>query len=162
MIQQMERIQPLLHDPEYRDSIRAMEELERDRIYCKHGLAHILDVARIAALLAADRRAAYPRDVIYAAALLHDIGRLKQYTTGEPHAEAGAHMARALLQRTTFTEQEQAQILEAIRHHQAGASPDSLAQIIYEADEASRMCFACPAQDTCYWPAQRRNDTVLL
>lgn len=162
MIQEMERIQPLLHNPTYCDSIRKIETLEKQRIYCRHGLPHLLDVARIAALLAADRNAAYPRDVIYAAALLHDLGRLKQYTTGEPHAEAGVNMARELLQETAFTEQEQAEILDAVGRHQTGAAPDSLAQMIYEADEASRMCFTCPARDTCYWPEQRRNPTVLL
>ncbi|MCD8356703.1 MAG: HD domain-containing protein [Clostridia bacterium] len=162
MIQEMERIQPLLHNPFYCDSLWKIEELERDRVYCRHGLPHLLDVARIAALLAVERKAPYPKDVIYAAALLHDLGRLKQYTTGEPHAEAGVAMAKDILRETAFTEQEQEEILYAIGRHQTGAAPDSLAQILFEADEASRMCFTCPAKDTCYWPEERRNHTVLL
>lgn len=162
MIQHMERIRTLLEHPYYRSCLQEIEQLEHDRIYCRHGLSHLLDVARIAALLAADRKASYPRDVIYAAALLHDLGRLKQYTTGQPHAEAGIAMAQDILQDTAFTPQEQAEILEAIGGHQTGAAPDSLTQLLYEADEASRMCFACPAAETCYWPEERRNHTVLL
>lgn len=162
MIQAMERIQPILQHPLYRDALQRIDTLEQDRIYCKHGLPHLLDVARIAALLAADRGAAYPRDVIYAAALLHDLGRLKQYTTGEPHAAAGVPMAQEILRDTAFTAAEQQEILRAIGRHQTGAQPDSLAQIICEADHASRMCFACPAADSCYWQEERRNHTVLL
>ena len=71
-------------------------------------------------------------------------------------------MAQDILQDTAFTPQEQAEILEAVGGHQTGAAPDSLTQLLYEADEASRMCFACPAAETCYWPEERRNHTVLL
>lgn len=162
MIQAMERIQPILQHPLYRDALQRMDILEHNRIYCRHGLPHLLDVARIAALLAVDRGVTYPRDVIYAAALLHDLGRLKQYMTGEPHAAAGVPMAQEILRDTTFTAAEQAEILQAVGRHQTGAAPDSLAQIICEADHASRMCFVCPAADSCYWSEERRNHTVLL
>ena len=162
MLQAMERIQPILHSPRYQDWLRQMDELEAGRIYCRHGLPHLLDVARIAALLAAERHAPYPRDMIYAAALLHDLGRLAQYTTGAPHAQAGVPMAQELLHETAFTAQEQEEILRAVSRHRTGDAPDSLAQIIFEADHASRMCFACKAADTCYWPEERRNTTVLF
>ena len=134
MIQHMERVQTLLEHPYYRSCLQEIEQLEQDRIYCRHGLPHLLDVARIAALLAADRKAAYPRDVIYTAALLHDLGRLKQYTTGQPHAQAGIAMAKEILKDMAFTQQEQAEILDAVGGHQAGAAPDSLTQLLYEAD----------------------------
>lgn len=162
MIQHMERICALLEQPYYRRCLQEMEQLERGRIYCRHGLPHLLDVARIAALLAAERNASYPRDVIYAAALLHDVGRLKQYVTGEPHAQAGIIMARDILRDTAFTPEEQTEILEAIGGHQTGAAPDSLTQLLHEADQASRLCFVCPAADSCYWPEERKNHTVLL
>ena len=100
--------------------------------------------------------------MIYAAALLHDLGRLAQYTTGAPHAQAGVPMAQELLHETAFTAQEQEEILRAVSRHRTGDAPDSLAQIIFEADHASRMCFACKAADTCYWPEERRNTTVLF
>ncbi|HIV69149.1 MAG TPA: HD domain-containing protein [Candidatus Butyricicoccus stercorigallinarum] len=162
MIEEMKRIQPILHSPRYRDWLRRIDELEAGRIYCRHGLPHLLDVARIAALLAVERGAPYARDQIYAAALLHDLGRLEQYTTGAPHAQAGLPMARELLRETAFTAREQQQILHAIGRHRTGDAPDSLAQLLHEADHASRMCFACAAADTCYWPEARRNATVFL
>lgn len=162
MIQAMERIQPVLRHPMYRDALQRIDALEQDRIYCRHGLPHLLDVARMAALLAADRGAAYPRDVIYAAALLHDIGRLEQYTTGQPHAKVGIPLAAEILHDTAFTAEEQTEILQAVGRHRNGGAADSLAQIIFEADHASRMCFVCPAADSCYWPEERRNRTVLL
>lgn len=162
MIHEMERIQPIVQHPQYRAWIQQMDELERDRKYCKHGLSHLLDVARIASLLAQDRKLTYPRDMIYAAALLHDLGRLQQYTTGEPHAQAGIPMAQEMLAHTSFTQIEQQQILQAVSSHRNGDTCDSLAQLIFEADHASRMCFVCEAANTCYWSQERRNQTVLL
>lgn len=162
MIQAMQRIQPILQHPVYRDALRQIEQLEQNRKYCKHGLPHLLDVARIAALIAVDRGAMYPRDVIYAAALLHDLGRCKQYTTGELHAQAGVRIAQQILQETDFTEREQEEILQAVGKHQCDNSTEGLAHIIFEADHISRMCFACPAADSCYWAEERRNRTVLL
>ena len=77
MIHNMQRIQAILSHPLFCESLHKIQELERNRIYCKHGLPHLLDVARIASLMAAARQLDLPRDVIYAAALLHDIGKSK-------------------------------------------------------------------------------------
>lgn len=162
MIQTMQRIQPILDNAVFQEYLQSIQELEKDRIYCGHDLAHLLDVARIAALLAADVHAAYPRDVIYAAALLHDIGRVQQYIDGTPHAQAGEAVARQILQHTAFSQQEQQDILQAVRGHQQDTAHNSLTQLIHEADHRCRMCFACPAQDTCKWTAERRNHTIWL
>lgn len=162
MIRTMQRIQAIMSHPLFRDSLQKIEELERERIYCKHGLSHLLDVARIASLLAVDRQLDLPRDVIYAAALLHDIGRLQQYVTGEDHAAAGIHTAREILRDTAFDEAEKQAILQAVGKHRKGDAAHALAQLLCEADDASRMCFACPASDTCYWPEHRKNHTILL
>lgn len=162
MIQTMQRIQAIVSHPLFRDSLRKIEELERERIYCKHGLPHVLDVARIASLLAVDRQLDVPRDVIYAAALLHDIGRLQQYETGEDHAAAGIRTAQEILRDTAFDEQEQQAILQAVGKHRKGDAAHALAQLLCEADDASRMCFACTASDTCYWQEERKNHTIIL
>lgn len=162
MIQTMQRIQAIVSHPLFRDSLRRIEELERERIYCKHGLPHVLDVARIASLLAVDRQLDIPRDVVYAAALLHDIGRLQQYETGEDHAAAGIRTAQEILRDTAFDEQEQQAILQAVGKHRKGDAAHALAQLLCEADDASRMCFACVASDTCYWQEERKNHTIIL
>ena len=162
MIQVMQRIQTIVSHPLFRDSLRKIEELEQERIYCKHGLPHLLDVARIASILAMDRQMDVPRDVIYAAALLHDIGRLQQYETGENHAAAGIRTAQEILRDTAFDEQEQQAILQAVGKHRKGDTAHALAQLLCEADDASRMCFACAASDTCYWQEERKNHTIVL
>ena len=162
MMEEMQRIRPILQDREFLALLKEIEYLERDRIYCRHGLPHLLDTARIAAILAADRKADCPRDVIYAAALLHDIGRAAQYQQNVPHAQAGAEIAARILQRTEFTQDEQAEILTAIGGHQSDAAENSLTQLIHEADHRCRMCFACAAQDTCKWTMEERNRTVWL
>lgn len=64
--------------------------------------------------MAADRQLDLPRDVIYAAALLHDIGRLQQYLTGEDHAAAGMRTAQEILRDTAFSASEQQAILQAV------------------------------------------------
>lgn len=162
MIHNMQRIQAILSHPLFRESLHKIQELERERIYCKHGLPHLLDVARIASLMAVDRQLDLPRDVIYAAALLHDIGRLQQYLTGEDHAAAGMRTAQEILRDTAFSASEQQAILQAVSKHRRGDTAQMLGRILCEADDASRMCFACAAQDTCYWPEHRKNNTILL
>ncbi len=161
MIQAMARIQPILQHAVFTAVLEQLENWEQDRIYCRHGLPHLLDVARIASLRADDQHMDYPRDVIYAAALLHDIGRLAQYTTGEPHAQAGVPLARRILQDTEFTAEEQDAILRAVRGHQTGET-DALTRLICEADHACRLCFCCTARGSCKWTKEQRNRTVLL
>ena len=96
------------------------------------------------------------------AALLHDIGRLQQYLTGEDHAAAGMRTAQEILRDTAFSASEQQAILQAVSKHRRGDTAQMLGRILCEADDASRMCFACAAQDTCYWPEHRKNNTILL
>lgn len=162
MIEEMQRIRPILRDQEFLTLLREIEELEQDRIYCRHGLPHLLDTARIAAIMAMDANAGCPRDVIYAAALLHDIGRGVQYTQNIPHEQAGIAIAKRILQRTEFTPAEQEEILTAVGGHQSEQREHTLSRLIHEADHACRMCFACAAQDTCKWTEEQRNHTVFL
>lgn len=44
----MKRVDAILTDPSFIKRIDAIEEGESDRIFCKHGMDHILSVARIA------------------------------------------------------------------------------------------------------------------
>ncbi len=43
--------------------------------YCRHGLEHLLDVARISYIQVLEDGLDYDENVLYAAALLHDIGK---------------------------------------------------------------------------------------
>ena len=113
----MERVNRILRHPDF---IRLQEELDRleaDRRFCRHGMQHLIDTARLAYLFALESSADLPKDVIYAAALLHDIGRAEQYRNGTPHDVAGCAAAEPILAECGFAEEERDMILTAIGSH---------------------------------------------
>ncbi len=63
-----------------------------------------MDVARIAYILSVDGAYAISKEIIYAAALLHDIGKWKQYEDGTPHEKASADLAEQILEASGFSE----------------------------------------------------------
>ena len=78
----MVRIQKIVSHPEFKKSMESIRELEKDRIFCRHGMEHLLDVSRIAYIDNMETGAGYAKDVIYAAGLLHDVGKYLQYMQG--------------------------------------------------------------------------------
>ncbi len=172
----MERIVAIGENDSFIRCLKGIEGAEADRVFCRHGLSHLLDVARIAWILNLERGCGLHRDVVYAAALLHDIGRAAQYQTGEPHDEAGERVAAGILdalpEPLRFGASERSAILRAVGHHRGphavreesmceGATPvDVLAHLIKEADDRSRACYACAARDACYWPDERKNLSI--
>ncbi len=159
----MERLDAIWNHPVFRTEMERLEQMERDRIYCRHGLPHLLDVARTAYILSLERQTDIPRDVIYAAALLHDIGRAVQYETGTPHEQAGVPLAVAILEQSEFTKKEQSGIVECVcSHHGRKFGGSSLCDLIFEADKRSRPCFACPATSSCKWTEQQKNRTLTI
>lgn len=221
----MPRVDALVRHPRFARDLARLEELERDRPWCRHGLPHLLDVARImwiAALehgwaasagcgvrdipagdcapstaavgapaspagAATDARAAcataaalcaggaaappFARDVVYATALLHDMGRVAQYETGEPHHAAGQRYARELLgalaDPVRFTASETDAIACAVGAHRSGgayaaAAPAvaTLADLLRASDKAARACWSCPARATCCWPPEKMNEAL--
>ena len=148
----MERVNRILRHPDF---IRLQEELDRleaDRRFCRHGMQHLIDTARLAYLFALESSADLPKDVIYAAALLHDIGRAEQYRNGTPHDVAGCAAAEPILAECGFAEEERDMILTAIGSHRKEKSKkkamakEALAAILYHADKKSRLCFLCNAE----------------
>ncbi len=138
--------------------------LESTRIYCCHGYDHLLSVARIAYIRALELGLPYSKQVVYAAALLHDIGKAEQYESGEPHEEVGARFAAQILADSGgFTEDEQAAIVQAVREHRRFAESSSdLGKLLFQADKASRACFACDVRDSCSWPREKMNLEVMI
>ena len=103
----------------------------------------------------------FPRTGSHCTALLHDIGRAEQYTTGTPHDEAGARIAETILSDLDFSSEEKESILSAIEEHRSSGKETSiLSQLIYEADKKSRNCFLCEAEPQCYWSPQKKNMTI--
>lgn len=118
-----------------------------------------MDVARIAWILTMESEADYSKEVVYAAGLLHDIGKYLQYEAGTPHHETGAAMAKEVLRRAEFDAVEISLITEAIYHHRKLATDDkkSLNYILYKADKLSRPCYSCSARAQCNWPERQMN-----
>jgi putative nucleotidyltransferase with HDIG domain len=137
---------------------------EATRIFCKHDLQHCIDVARIATILNLQEGFGVSKELIYATALLHDIGRHLQYENGTPHEEASAKLAPDILAACGFAEEEIGRIVEAIaRHRDVTAQTESnLVGLLYRADKASRACYQCVASEACNWSEDKKNKKILL
>jgi len=153
----MERVNRLLAAPAFGEHLARIEKMEAQRHFCRHHLAHSLDVARLCwiFLLEAGVEAgeAVPRDVVYGAALLHDLGRgLEDDATG-CHAARSAELAEPLLEAAGYTREERRLMADAIREHRRGEGEEfssSLGYYLRRADKHSRLCFQCRARQACY------------
>ena len=119
-------------------------------------------MARIAYILALEEKAGIRKDLIYAAALLHDVGRYTPEEEQMSHHEAGAFLAKDILLRTGYSASETEMICRAIRAHKDQKERGiTLESILFRADKLSRSCFLCDAREECYWPEERKNRTIL-
>lgn len=131
--------------------------LEDDRIYCRHNLSHFFDVARICYILCLEHRLPINKDVIYSAAILHDLGRERQMTDGTSHEIASSELAKKVFDFTDFTLEERSMILSAIEEHRTHSDEISFVSLFSKADKLSRDCFNCKASDSCYWSEEKKN-----
>lgn len=184
----MEIIERIRRHPLYQEYYNKLAEIEKERIFCRHQMEHLLDVARIAYIYNLERQLGIRKEVIYAAALLHDIGKSWQYTDGVPHEQASAEIAGQILKEVsaqspkaagvaagnatvenpaaeseTFSGEEQREILRAILGHRKKAENMSvLEELLYTSDKQSRMCFACPAERECNWDTKKKNMEIRI
>lgn len=159
----MKRIDRIISNEEFQRNLKEIGRLEENRIFCKHQLEHLLDVARVAMIINLEENDGVPKELIYATALLHDIGRNEQYLKGVPHEEASARIALAILQDSGFTEEEITEIVGAISNHRLAepVKEKSLSGLIYRADKVSRPCFLCDAVQECNWKEEKKNQSVI-
>ena len=161
------RLTFIQNHPLYLSADRRLQELEETRVFCRHQMNHLLDVARIAYILNLEMKLGISRDLIYAAALLHDIGKGRQYEEGIPHETASADLAEQILAdmpaKLAFTSEEQQHILTAIRgHRRLRRDAEPLEALLYKSDKMSRACFACPAESQCNWSNDKKNMEIQL
>ena len=161
----MERINWIINHPLYISSYNHLEVTEKERIFCCHQMLHLLDVARIAYIRNLDEQLGLKKSVIYAASILHDIGKGLQYEQKIPHEIASAEIAEKILnsmpEPLAFTVDEQQMILSAIRNHRKPVSNAAvLDKLLYESDKASRNCFCCPASNECNWSQDKKNKEI--
>ncbi|SJZ86708.1 HD domain-containing protein [Selenihalanaerobacter shriftii] len=160
----MKRLNKLINSPKYNQYLKKNSQSEEDRIFCKHNWEHLINVGRITYVMVLERNVGEElfkklqleakvelKEVIYTAAFLHDIGRWKEYKTGEDHAQISAELAVDLLERHGFTTLEQKAILRAIKEHrgEVNSKKSILGRLICEADNLSRNCKSCSARQSC-------------
>ncbi|MCM1091338.1 MAG: HD domain-containing protein [Butyrivibrio sp.] len=158
----MERIDKLLNHDLFKYHMQKNRDAEQERRFCRHDMAHFLDVARIGEIINLEEHMGLEREWIYAAALLHDIGKHVQYENGTPHELASAEIAPRILTDCGFDDLETCVIINAIKSHRdaAAAVERSLSGVLYRADKASRACFACEVSGECNWKGDKKNLTI--
>lgn len=153
----------LLKNTDYLEQLKHLEELEQERQYCRHGLPHLLDTARLIWIRCLEGRRTMDKEMIYLTALLHDLGRIDQYEKGTPHPEAGAERAGQLLGAIGYPAERIGKIQEAILGHRGSNSTGDvveLSALLCWADQRSRMCFCCQARESCNWREDQKNETI--
>ena len=153
----MDRVNELMRHPVFSEHLTRLDTLEQARIFCRHGLPHLLDVARMMWIAALERQLPLSREVVYATALLHDLGRVEQIEAGIPHHQASAQLAARILPDAGFEAKEITLIQDAIASHRSDGGENILGQLLYWADKKSRACWMCPAKGECNWPDEKKN-----
>lgn len=164
MVIKMKRVNRIFENEKYRSHINKTAEFEKKRKFCRHDMVHFMNVARIAQIFNLEERLEIPKDVIYAAALLHDVGRDVQYMDGTPHEIAGAAIAPEILRECGYGPDEVSEILRAVRGHRNEEIKEekSLSGILYRADKLSRDCYACAAKKECDWKGGKKNEKIVI
>lgn len=153
----MDRSDKILQNEKFREYMLKTALYERGRIYCLHDMRHALDVARIAYIKSLEAGGGIDREIIYAAALIHDVGRCMQYENGTPHELASVELGRGILAECGFNAAETETILTAVAEHRTDKKRSPLGALLYGADNESRMCMLCGARDTCKWDKSDMN-----
>ena len=157
----MKRINKIIHHPLFVNQMDRLTDLESERIFCRHDLQHLLDVARLMWIEVLEYQILLDREVVYATALLHDIGRVNQIEQGIPHDQASAELAARILPEAGFTPVEADTIIRAICAHRTNESADTLSQVLYRADKFSRTCWCCGATNQCKWADEKKNEGII-
>ena len=155
----MKRANLIYHHPVFQEKFRALQEAEKDRMFCRHTLEHFIDVARLMYIYSLEHDLSASKELIYAMALMHDIGRIDQIEMGIPHERAGAVLCDVILPDCGFTEEETEMIKASILHHRKAAQDvgNPFYEMLYWADKKSRNCFACTMREVCNWNEGKMN-----
>lgn len=160
---EMKRIDKILNHDLFIANLKANEDAERERVFCHHDMVHFLDVARIGRIINVEEQMGVEVELLYAAALLHDLGKHLQYSEGIPHEQSGAEIAPFILRDCGFDEKETTVIVDAIASHRDSSVKDerNLRGLLYRADKASRACYACKVCGECNWKDGKKNQEIL-
>ncbi|MBZ9688340.1 HD domain-containing protein [Clostridium estertheticum] len=153
-----DKINLIIENHSFQYNLRKIESLEKQRRFCLHDMQHLLDVARIMYIISLENNFNIPKYMIYAAALLHDIGRGEEYENMIPHNIASVRIAKDILEQCEYDMQEIDDILDAIGDHRNNNEKlNNLSYILYSSDKLSRNCAKCSAIYDCKWPVEKKN-----
>ncbi len=163
----MPRLNAVVNHELYQMYYKRIQECEEDRIFCCHQMNHLLDVARIACIKNLEEGLGFDRELIYVAAVLHDIGKSFQYRQQIPHEIAGEKIARQILESLpngfTFTDEEKELICLAVKgHRRRHEHMQPVEELFYESDKRSRMCLFCKAEKQCNWSQEEKNMEIRI
>ncbi len=149
----------VLNNLKFKRAMSEIERLEKNRKFCRHSIEHSLDVARIAYIISLEKGLDISKDIIYTAALLHDIGRSQK--DGE-HNVNSANMAEEIMTECGYSTESIRLVSEAILcHRDKSSSAESLRDILGIADKASRLCWSCEVEEECRWKAENKNRYIV-
>lgn len=181
----MPRVNQILQHRSYEEYCARNKQAEEKRVYCRHGADHGVDVARIAytylleeyinSLRSTPEAEAehtgskleekynVNKEIVYAAGILHDIGRWVEYEIQEDHALVGARLSPPILSDCGFSEAEIESITLGILEHRLAPDKTSstLGQALALADDWARDCKNCPSQDTCYKYTKAMEEIII-
>ncbi len=155
----MKRVEFLLNSTSYQSYMENIRQWEKTRRFCRHDRNHMWEVARTGYILYLSGEVVCPefeafsptavKEMIYAAAFLHDIGRFLEYEdASKDHSKESAVLARPLLVEAGFSDAEVSLILHAIAMHRTKGT-EGFDLLIYRADKESRPCYDCPVLSEC-------------
>ncbi|MCJ7691326.1 MAG: HD domain-containing protein [Clostridiaceae bacterium] len=152
------KINLIIENHSFKHNLLYIQELEKHREFCKHDINHFLDVARIMYIMKLENTLNIPKHIIYATALLHDIGRGRQYEDGTPHDIASVEIAKNILLQCNYDTKEIGEILGAIgKHRNNNENLNGLSYLLYKCDKLSRNCIYCKATYNCNWKEEQKN-----
>lgn len=157
----MDRVNLILKNKTFLDNYKIIEKYESERTFCKHNLSHFLDVARIMYIKNLEENLDFNKEIIYAIALLHDIGRSLEYTRSIKHSIAAKELANIILSECEFSKSEIEIIVYSIIAHN-DLDDIILNKLLREADKLSRNCFDCLSFKECNWDIERKNKGISL
>ncbi|GAA0120796.1 MAG: HD domain-containing protein [Clostridium argentinense] len=157
LIDNNERINKILNNEDFIKYVNELKILEEERKFCRHGIDHSLDVARIMYIKSLEENLNINKDIIYGAALLHDLGRVLQYKENIEHHKGSSIIAKDILIHCGYKEKEIEEILIAIENHRNNNKETNLSKLLYSCDKLSRLCFQCSSIDECNWKKEKKN-----
>ena len=170
----------IFKDKKYQKIFQKLQVLEAKREFCNHTLEHFLDVARLMYIkfledyntkifdakkifdnlsTKAIVNEVYVKDLIYATALMHDIGRVAQIEEGIPHEKASCILCDEILPKCQYEHDEIVFIKKAIDNHRCDKKTveDYFSKLLYWADKKSRNCYNCSSVEDCNWSREKMN-----